>query len=62
MARSTYIYVVMEDGLPIKGFTVKHELKTWVEKNPSLEYRFFRLRDGLRQDQSVDEIHYPEML
>lgn len=46
MARSSYIYVVIDnfEGI-IAGFTVKHEMKTWVERNPG-DYTFMRLPDG----------------
>jgi hypothetical protein len=34
MARSQYVYMVADPGLPPEGFTVKHELLTWLERNP----------------------------
>jgi len=45
MARSTYVYVVLRDGEPVAGFTVKHELKTWLERNPGHD-QVWRLGDG----------------
>ena len=46
MARSTYIYLVTGAlRLPVAAFTVKHELKTWLARNPG-EYEFWRIGDG----------------
>lgn len=55
MARSSYVYVVMKNGvgLPIAGFTVKHELKTWLGRNPG-DYTIWRLSDGLHQREPVN--------
>lgn len=46
MARSTYVYVVMDQDKPVSGFTVKHEMKTWLERYPG-EYTIWRINDGL---------------
>jgi hypothetical protein len=53
MARSTYVYVVIsnDNGLPVAGFTVKHEMKTWLERNLG-DYTIWRLADGLRHDRA----------
>lgn len=62
MARSTYVYVVLlaEDNLPVAAFTVKHELKTWIEMRPSEKYRIFRVRDGRWQEpEQRTEMFYP---
>jgi hypothetical protein len=48
MARSTYVYVVMDGTEPVAGFTVKHEMATWLERNPG-DYTIWRLSDGLMQ-------------
>lgn len=45
MARSTYVYVVLDHVGPVAGFTVKHEMVTWLERNPG-EYLIYRLSDG----------------
>jgi hypothetical protein len=45
MARSTYVYVIMDGSLPVAGFTVKHEMNTWLERNPG-DYVIYRLSDG----------------
>ena len=48
MARSTYVYVVQDIDNHhelVAGFTVKHELQTWIERNPG-EYYVTRLPDG----------------
>ena len=47
MARSTYVYVVTIVGVvpPVAGFTVKHEMMTWLERHPG-DYRIWRLSDG----------------
>lgn len=55
MARSTCVYVVVgSDDVPIAGFTVKHELITWLGRRQDEEYlvtngRVWRCGDGLRQ-------------
>lgn len=49
MARSSYVYVVMENSILRAGFTVKHEMKTWLERNPG-DYTVWRLVDGLNTD------------
>ncbi len=45
MARSTYVYIVMDDGVPVVGFTVKHEMVSWLGRNPGI-YKIHRLSDG----------------
>lgn len=55
MARSTCVYVVMgSDGNPIAGFTVKHELVTWLGRRQDEEFLVtsglvWRCGDGLSQ-------------
>ena len=48
MARSSYVYVVTRLGEPVKAFTVKHELLTWIERNyDSAQYcTYWRLPDN----------------
>ncbi|ARQ95377.1 hypothetical protein [Bradyrhizobium phage BDU-MI-1] len=50
MARSSYVYVVVSaaTGTPEAGFTVKHELVTYLGKRDPLRppYRIHRMRDG----------------
>ncbi len=50
MARSTYVYVVLNDatgGDPVAGFTVKHELVRWLKSRPFPGvYRVWQLPDG----------------
>lgn len=50
MARSSYVYVVVNDeGLPYLGFTVKHELVSYLRRLGSdvdLVPAVFRLADG----------------
>lgn len=53
MARSSYVYVVMDHDTPVAGFTVKHELKTWLERQDE-DYTVFRLSDGLHQRPAVE--------
>lgn len=55
MARSSCIYVVMPTAravfpfVPVAAFTVKRELKAWLEKRPNREeLRLFRVPDGFR--------------
>ncbi len=45
MARATYIYLVTKDGEPIAAFTVKHEMESWIVRNPGT-YNKFRMGDG----------------
>lgn len=49
MARSTCVYVVLtEGGVPLAGFTVKHELVTWLRRgseNPD-DVQIWRCGDG----------------
>ena len=49
MARSSYIYIVTDAEKNIlAAFTVKHELQTWIARQPSVEgYGFWRVHDGL---------------
>ena len=48
MARSSYVYVAQNDeGMPIAGFTVKHELVTYLRKRGADSVGgVVRLRDG----------------
>jgi len=50
MARSSYVYIVTSaaTGAPEAGFTVKHELVTYLNKRDPLRppYRIYRMRDG----------------
>jgi hypothetical protein len=51
MARSAYIYVVTDGpvGPPVAAFTVKHELLTWIERQPPARpqyLNFWRLPDN----------------
>lgn len=49
MARSTYIYVVMDSGDEVvAAFTVKHELLTWLSSHTNDDYHVWRLDDGAR--------------
>lgn len=46
MARSNYVYVVVPVGAitPIAGFTVKHELLSFLERQ-AVNLRIWRIRD-----------------
>lgn len=46
MARSSYIYLVTEGGVPTAAFTVKWEMEQWITQHPST-YQRFRMADGL---------------
>lgn len=54
MARSTRIYMVLDqNGTPVAGFTVKHELRSWLVRKADGgrdRYRIWSTRDGLFQD------------
>lgn len=47
MARSSYIYVVtgVLDYEPVAGFTVKHELVSWLKDHPD-DHFVWRIPDG----------------
>jgi len=48
MPRSTYVYIVVDDGIPIAAFTVKYELGIWLAaRQPVDDYRIWRINDGL---------------
>lgn len=53
MARSSYVYIVQDGGLLIAGFTVKHELATWLTHNAQVfdpeDTSIARLPDGGRE-------------
>lgn len=34
MARSETVWVVIHEGKPVAAFTVKHELRTWLNRFP----------------------------
>ena len=56
MARSSYIYVVLCNGLPVAAFTVKHEFISWAGKQTPLylaSCSAFRLRDGGHKEEPV---------
>lgn len=55
MARATYIYIVTEGNRPVAAFTVKHELKTWLERNPG-DYVLWRGGDGLSDKKKTPAI------
>ena len=48
MARSTYIYIVIDAWqYPVAAFTVKHEMETYLERGLGPEkYQVLRVRDG----------------
>ncbi len=45
MSRSNYVYVVLDLNRPVAGFTVKHELKTWLGNYYVPTMKIFRIRD-----------------
>jgi len=61
VSRSRYVYVVVstDDGQPIAGFTVKHELETWLSKNKTTWMKVWRIRDnGTHTEHTVTD--YPK--
>jgi hypothetical protein len=50
MARSEYVYVLEVPGQPPMPWTVKHELRAWLDRNPPVAgmpgIRLWRCRDG----------------
>lgn len=50
MARSTYIYLVYDGDSLAGGFTVKHEMETWVAQQKfNNKPQIWRIADGLYQ-------------
>ena len=67
MARSTTIWVIQSTVTdePFAAFTVKHELKTWLEEREHqvAGFRLFRVPDGLHHDPAhTKEIQISEIL
>lgn len=69
MARASCVYVVMPaDGatfphVPVATFTVKHELRSWLEKRPEPELlRLFRSPDGGRSTPGITEMSVQDVL
>lgn len=57
MSRSSYVYVVTwaPSGGLIAAFTVKHELKTWLDKRSAVSrLAITRLRDGSFDTEPVE--------
>lgn len=53
MARSKYVYTVLDPGLPPEGFTVKHELLWWLKDHPDPGGRvIWRGHDGRAKHQA----------
>lgn len=53
MARSKYIYYILKNGNVHAAFTVKHELKTYLDTSEYLEdeiFSVFRIDDGGETD------------
>lgn len=48
MARSNYIYIVIEGAEIIGAFTVKHELIAFLQRQNFIRFEVKRLRDGWR--------------
>lgn len=47
MARSNYIYLVTVSKMPVAAFTVKHELRKYINgREWRVPYVVFRMRDG----------------
>ncbi len=57
MARSSYLYIVMPPGggKPLAGFTVKHEMESFLDGH-GREVDIFRIRDG--QTKKADWMKY----
>jgi hypothetical protein len=62
MARSQYIYVVTVRGDIVAGFTVKHELVTWLRNNPAPDHKVTRINDGLYGERRITEMNMGELL
>jgi hypothetical protein len=47
MARSSYVYIVTNANLVVAGFTVKHELVSWLRtRSYTPTQHIFRMQDG----------------
>jgi hypothetical protein len=50
MARAHSIWVVVDGGVPVAAFTVKHELVTWLNRyGPDARsyFKLYKIRDGI---------------
>jgi hypothetical protein len=57
MARSTVVYVVMLNRLVLAGFTVKHELVSWLGRQPDTHaFRIWRAQDGVSKSREPTDI------
>lgn len=55
MARSEYIYIVIDEMGDIFGFTVKHEMVTWILKRADHQPLIaWRINDGLHKREAVE--------
>lgn len=64
MARSIHVYVVAcaWTDAPAGAFTVKHELVTWLRRQPELDgLRVYRIPDGLNQSREPVELDVWEL-
>ena len=59
MARSTYIYLLMENDEPVAAFTVKWEMERWINHHPGT-YKRFRMGDGLYTDRTKEPVEMVE--
>lgn len=67
MARATTIWVIQSTVTdePFAAFTVKHELKTWLNqrRHQIVGFRLFRVPDGLHHDPaSTQEVDITTLL
>lgn len=63
MARSSYVYVLEDTGQPPMAWTVKHELRTWLSRLPSIpvDWRLWRVPDG-QPDAARTTMSIPDVL
>jgi hypothetical protein len=57
MARASNVYVVIPKGCmtPLAGFTVKHELYSWLD-GQAVKHKVYRIRDNRYAERVVTDI------
>lgn len=63
MSRAYAIWVVTQDAEPIAGFTVKHEMITWLRRRSDVaELLIYRVPDGFPDKSRVEYYRAVEFL
>lgn len=66
MPRSSYLYLILVEGIPEAGFTVKYECESYLNRNypkHNSRIKIFRLPDGdsrLKSAKDITSDFYPQ--